>query len=101
MATHSCILAWRIPRTGEPGGLQSMGSESDMTKQLTLSLTKCRRPAPAPPGVHIESGSVEHKGQRFPSAYCVPGRQARTRETRPSNRWSLAFPLASDCKPVT
>jgi len=26
MATHSCILAWRIPGTGEPGGLPSMGS---------------------------------------------------------------------------
>ena len=25
MATHSSILAWRIPRTAEPGGLQSMG----------------------------------------------------------------------------
>ena len=25
MATHSCILAWRIPGTGEPGGLSSMG----------------------------------------------------------------------------
>jgi len=25
MGTHSCILAWRIPSTGEPGGLQSMG----------------------------------------------------------------------------
>ena len=25
MATHSSILAWRIPRTGEPGGLPSMG----------------------------------------------------------------------------
>ena len=27
MATHSCILAWRIPWTKEPGGLQSMGSQ--------------------------------------------------------------------------
>ena len=26
-ATHSSILAWRIPRTEEPGGLQSMGSQ--------------------------------------------------------------------------
>ena len=26
MATHSSILAWRIPRTEEPGGLQSIGS---------------------------------------------------------------------------
>ena len=32
MATHSNILAWRIPWTEEPGRLQSMGSqESDMT----------------------------------------------------------------------
>ena len=27
MAAHSSILAWRIPRTEEPGGLQSMGSQ--------------------------------------------------------------------------
>ena len=26
MATHSSVLAWRIPRTGEPGGLPSLGS---------------------------------------------------------------------------
>ena len=34
MATHSRILAWRIPWTEEPGGLQSIGShkESDMTE---------------------------------------------------------------------
>ena len=28
-ATHSSISAWRIPRTEEPGGLQSMGSQRD------------------------------------------------------------------------
>ena len=28
MATHSSALAWRIPGTGEPGGLPSMGSQS-------------------------------------------------------------------------
>ena len=28
MATHSSVLAWRTPGTGEPGGLQSMGSHS-------------------------------------------------------------------------
>jgi len=27
MATHSSILVWEIPRTEEPGGLQSMGSQ--------------------------------------------------------------------------
>ena len=26
MATHSSVLAWRIPGTGEPGGLLSLGS---------------------------------------------------------------------------
>ena len=26
MATHSSVLAWRIPGTGEPGGLPSLGS---------------------------------------------------------------------------
>ena len=29
MATHSSIPAWRIPWTEEPGGLRSMGSQSD------------------------------------------------------------------------
>ena len=39
MATHSSILAWRIPWTEEPNGLQSMGHEElDMTEQLTLWL---------------------------------------------------------------
>ena len=28
MATHSSIFAWKIPWTEEPGGLQSMGSQS-------------------------------------------------------------------------
>ena len=33
MATHSSVLALRIPGTGEPGGLPSMGrTESDMTE---------------------------------------------------------------------
>ena len=35
MATHSSILAWRISRTEEPGGLQSMGSQSQ-TQLSTL-----------------------------------------------------------------
>ena len=35
MATHSSILAWRTPRTEEPGGLHC-GKESDPAEQLTL-----------------------------------------------------------------
>ena len=38
MATHSSILAWRIPWTAEPSGLQSMGlQQSDTTEPLSLS----------------------------------------------------------------
>ena len=33
MATHTSVLAWRIPGTGEPGGLRLWGrTESDMTE---------------------------------------------------------------------
>ena len=30
MATHSSVLAWRIPRTEEPGGLQCIGLKSQI-----------------------------------------------------------------------
>ena len=61
MANHSSILGWKIPRTEEPGGLQSMGSqkESDTTehththtptptyrdlyKQYTAQISKSKR----------------------------------------------------------
>ena len=42
MATHSSILAWKIPWAEKPGRLQSMGlQESDTTKQLHLYITFC------------------------------------------------------------
>ena len=34
MATHSSILAWRIPWTEDPGGLQSAGLQKDTTERL-------------------------------------------------------------------
>ena len=46
MALHSSILAWRIPRTEEPGGLQSVGSQrvghdwSDLAQHSTYGETK-------------------------------------------------------------
>ena len=41
MVTHFSILAWRIPWTEEPGGLQSLGSERVRhDRALTLSLLK-------------------------------------------------------------
>ena len=53
-ATHSSILAWRIPWTEEPGGLQSMGSQRighDWATKHSISISRhCpvlnTRPAP-------------------------------------------------------
>ena len=36
MATHSSVLVWRLPRTEEPGGLQSTGSQEwDTTERVS------------------------------------------------------------------
>ena len=53
MATHSSILAWRIPGTGEPAGLLSMGSHrvghdwSDAAAAATNSTKSCYKHTPA------------------------------------------------------
>ena len=49
MATHSSVLAWRIPGTGEPGGLPSMGSHrvghnrSDLAAAAMLTQKNCTK----------------------------------------------------------
>ena len=48
MATHFSVLAWRIPGTGEPGGLPSLGLHrvghdcSDLAANLYLKLMKLK-----------------------------------------------------------
>ena len=37
MATHSSVLAWRIPGTGEPAGLPAMGVTQSRTRLKRLS----------------------------------------------------------------
>ena len=56
MATHSSILAWEIPWTDEPGGLQSMG----VTKELDMTeVTKQQLPFPTIRNFHsIHSTSL-------------------------------------------
>ena len=39
MATHSSILAWEIPWTEEPGGLQSTGSQKSRTRLSNFTFT--------------------------------------------------------------
>ena len=41
MATHSSIVAWKIPQTEEPGGLQSMGlQELDTTEYIHTTVSE-------------------------------------------------------------
>ena len=40
MATHSSILAWKIPWIEEPGRLQSMGSQRVLTQLIDFTFTK-------------------------------------------------------------
>ena len=39
MASHSGTLAWKIPQTEEPGGLQSMGSAEGRTRLSDITFT--------------------------------------------------------------
>ena len=45
MATHSSILAWRIPWAEKPGGLQSMGRKESDTAELASTTKICPQPS--------------------------------------------------------
>ena len=51
MATHSSILAWRIPGTEEPGGLQSMGGKESNTTEHAREHMRAH--------THTHDGSLE------------------------------------------
>ena len=76
MLTHSSLLAWRIPWTEEPGGLQSTGSkELDTTKkdaytlQTVLPLVPCIRMTGTPLKGRRNVGMVP--SQPHPASLCV------------------------------
>ena len=55
MATHSSVLAWRIPWTEEPGRIQSIVSQSRIQlKRLTTPLRTPRPPPPPSPHTHTQ-----------------------------------------------
>ena len=64
MATHSSVLAWRIPGTGEPGGLPSMGSHrvghdlSDLAVAASLIYSDFQDNHQPPPGFLTISASA-------------------------------------------
>ena len=62
MATHSSVLAWRIPGTGEPGGLPSMASQRVRHDWNDLAAAAAAAAAARRPGVlwFMESQRVRH-----------------------------------------
>ena len=66
MATHSSILAWRVPRTEEPGRLWSMGSQrirqSCVTKHFLQSTEQ---------NILMQFSSKEKKNVFFPSYFAI------------------------------
>ena len=66
MATHSSTLAWKIPWTEEPGGLQSMGSRlSDFT--FTFHFHALEKEMATHSSVHAWRGPGTGKLRRLPS----------------------------------
>ena len=78
MATYSSVLAWKIPRTGEPGGLPSMGSHSVGHNWSNLAAAAAANSSilhPTPPSeVDMQTGSkhnIADVGIRFYSTMIV------------------------------
>ena len=61
MATHSSILAWRIPGTGEPGGLPSMGSQSRTPLKRLSSSSKALKPSQTDSSSWANLSELSHK----------------------------------------
>ena len=70
MATHSSILAWKIPWAEEPGGLQSMGLQRvghlDTTEQLSHFNSIYTKGSPSPRLVATESAFYHSSFIGFP-----------------------------------
>ena len=60
MATHSSVLAWRIPGTGEPGGLPSKGRTGSDTTEATQQQQRVKR-ARKSSQYHLHNFSVKLK----------------------------------------
>ena len=63
MTTHSSVLAWRIPGTGEPGGLLSMGLHrvGHDWSDLAVALLKVQSPVQCQSGKFMTSIEIESK----------------------------------------
>ena len=71
MPTHSSVLAWKIPWTEEPGGLQSMGSQSWIQlKRLSIPGSPVVKNSPTNARNTGDTGSIPGSG-RSPGNYDI------------------------------
>ena len=61
METHSSVLAWRIPGTGEPGGMPSLGQEDPLEKEMQPTPLVCL-------GNPMDRGAWEVTVHEFPES---------------------------------
>ena len=103
MATHSSILAWRIPGMGEPGGLQSMGSlrvGDDWATSLSLFTSMHWRRKWQPTPVFLP-GESQGRGSLVGCCYGVAQSRTRLKQlSSSSSRLPIEFKLlkGSDLK---
>ena len=70
MATHSSVLAWRIPGTGEPDRLLSMGSQSRNTTEATQQQQQAHSTLFHSQEANFPESSACPKNQRWASKKC-------------------------------
>ena len=96
MASHSRILAWRIPCTEEPGGLQSRGRR----RRTQLSGTRgcgggrergCVKAAAPAGGINLSAVPplLASSSSLFNSGFASPGVGKQRRQRGPQDNWSL------------
>ena len=71
MATHSSVLAWRIPGTLEPGGLLSVGSQSRTRLKRLSSSSSCKFDFPLFTGL-LETAAAAAKSLQLCPTLCDP-----------------------------
>ena len=87
MATHSSILAWRIPWTEEPGGLQSLqGLAKSQTRLMWLSIHACN--------LKFEGWNCSFFLSRIIGVFCLPELSSAT---FPESVYLLSF-ILGECK---
>ena len=85
MATHSSIFVWRIPRTGEPGGHQSIGSQRVEHKQLS------RHTGPSVSSLNLLENVGIWKQRLPPSMFCNHRLCKLKRKREMEQEWAIFF----------